>query len=427
MNIPLLKPAFLFGLLICVPFYAHAGGNHGHAHGGHGHGHDDAAQAEEARHGPHGGHLLKSNDQAFQLEVTFYETGVPTEMRLYGYSQQADNLVALPSDQLDVTVTLTRIDEQVTQLRFRPEMDYLVADQTIAEPHSFDVMVEVNFQGKYFQWRYENYEGRIAISPRQIDAAGIQVEPVSDRTLTFKKSIYGTIASSENNLHSLIVPYDSSLESIQVQIGDRVKKGQVLATLKNLKTLRTYTLKSPAKGEITQKIFNSGVVLQGQSLVELVDLSKVWVNLSVFPKVLQHLKIGQIVTITDVHNDHETTSKIRYVAPTMIEGHIARVRAEIDNPDGFWRPGMHIKAAIETDRYIAPMAVKNSAIQTMWGKKVVFAKFDDQFEVRMLELGESDGEYTQVYQGIQPNQAYVTENSFLLKADVLKAGAIHDH
>jgi cobalt-zinc-cadmium efflux system membrane fusion protein len=58
---------------------------------------------------------------------------------------------------------------------------------------------------------------------------------------------------------------------------------------------------------------------------------------------------------------------------------------------------------------------------------VVFAKYGNTFEVRMVELGESNGEYVEVLSGIKPGTEYVTENSFLLKADVLKDGASHDH
>ena len=58
---------------------------------------------------------------------------------------------------------------------------------------------------------------------------------------------------------------------------------------------------------------------------------------------------------------------------------------------------------------------------------VVFARYDNIFEVRMLEMGETDGEYIEVLGGLKPGTDYVTDNSFLLKADVLKDGASHDH
>jgi cobalt-zinc-cadmium efflux system membrane fusion protein len=45
----------------------------------------------------------------------------------------------------------------------------------------------------------------------------------------------------------------------------------------------------------------------------------------------------------------------------------------------------------------------------------------------MLDLGASDGTWTEVLGGIEPDETYVTENSFLIKADIEKSGASHDH
>ena len=58
---------------------------------------------------------------------------------------------------------------------------------------------------------------------------------------------------------------------------------------------------------------------------------------------------------------------------------------------------------------------------------MVFAQFGDQYEVRMLELGEMSDEWVEVRGGITAGTPYVTENSFIIKADIEKSGASHDH
>ena len=58
---------------------------------------------------------------------------------------------------------------------------------------------------------------------------------------------------------------------------------------------------------------------------------------------------------------------------------------------------------------------------------MVFAKVGETYEVRMLNLGRQTPEWTEVLGGIRPGQDYVTENSFLIKADIEKSGASHDH
>jgi cobalt-zinc-cadmium efflux system membrane fusion protein len=45
----------------------------------------------------------------------------------------------------------------------------------------------------------------------------------------------------------------------------------------------------------------------------------------------------------------------------------------------------------------------------------------------MLELGRRDGENVEVLGGLEPGTEYVTGNSYLIKADIEKSGASHDH
>ena len=45
----------------------------------------------------------------------------------------------------------------------------------------------------------------------------------------------------------------------------------------------------------------------------------------------------------------------------------------------------------------------------------------------MLDLGRQDDEWVEVLGGLAPGTRYVTTNSYVLKADVEKSGASHDH
>jgi len=111
----------------------------------------------------------------------------------------------------------------------------------------------------------------------------------------------------------------------------------------------------------------------------------------------------------------------------MSGGHIARARAVIDNSEGHWRPGMHVKADIETSTLTVPIAINVDAIQTMENKSVVFKYHDNTFITTHVEVGETDGQWTEILSGLKAGEEYVSENSFLIKADILKGGASHDH
>ena len=58
---------------------------------------------------------------------------------------------------------------------------------------------------------------------------------------------------------------------------------------------------------------------------------------------------------------------------------------------------------------------------------MVYALINEEYEVRMLDLGRQDGEWIEVLGGIEIGTRYVTLNSYLVKADIEKSGASHDH
>ena len=385
---------------------------------GSGHGHE--TEAEEVK-GPHGGKLLIEDD--FSVEVTIFESGVPPEMRLYIYREQQP----VSPSQVSVSVILDRLGGVKDTITFKAENNYLVGDIEVVEPHSFDVTLEASYQNKTYRWHYENHEGRATISDRLLAISDIETETIGSRTLNFVDTLFGVISVPQNKTFKVHAPYAGLVEKIHVQVGDQVKKGQRLATLQNTQTLQQYFVNSPNDGQVSQVLVNSGDPAQERALVEVVDLSEVWVDLSAFPENIERLAIGQKVEVYDLHHHKKESTQISYISPQMTGGHIARARAVMKNPDGHWRPGMHIKADIQIEQRNVSLAVKESALQSFRDMPVVFAKFGNTFEVRMVELGESDGEHIEVLSGIKSGVDYVTGNSFLLKAEVLKDGASHDH
>ena len=376
---------------------------------------------QEVVKGPHGGKLVQQG--AFDLEITVFERGIPPEMRIYGY----DNGQLIDPTKIDLSIVLSRLGGKFDNLTFSVENDYLVSNQTVVEPHSFEVTVNARYRTDQYNWHYDNFEGRTEISDRLLALSEVKTEPAQAQTLVFNDTLFGIVAAIKNKLFSINAPYAGIVEQVHVSIGEQVKQGQLIATVRNSETLQSYEINSPASGQVTKQLLNRGDHTANSALVQIADLSSVWVDLSAFPNNIEKLKLGLPVSIGDNHSGEYVTSTISYIAPTMTGGHIARVRTVITNQQGHWRPGMHVKANVETRTKNVPLAIRVSALQTFRDMPVVFAKYGNTFEVRMLELGESDGEYIEVLSGLEPGVEYVIANSFLLKADVLKDAAKHDH
>lgn len=399
------------------------------------HGHEEKEKEQHAPEGPHGGRLLQSG--AFAIEITMAESGIPPEMRVYAYLKGEP--VAPGDVQLDIL--LKRLGGKTSQVSFIAEDDYLVSKVSVAEPHSFVVEVEASFNGNSFDWHYDNFMGRTEINDRLLKLSGVQTQLAKATQLTFVDTLFGIVAPIADKQFSVNAPYAGVIEQLHVSIGDSVVKGQIIATVRNSSTLQSYAVKSPANGQVTEQLLSLGDNTYNRALIRISDLSSVWIDLSAFPKSIGKLALGQKVTIgddhgnahgaqsdaNDAHSNASASSTISYIAPTMTGGHIARVRAVIDNSHGHWRPGMHIQADIETRIKQVPLAVRVDALQNFMDKPAVFVKHGNTFEVRMLSLGESDGVYVEVLAGLDSGVEYVTENSYLLKADIMKDAAKHVH
>jgi cobalt-zinc-cadmium efflux system membrane fusion protein len=387
-----------------------------------GHGHGDHAEHDEPAEGPHGGRLLESD--GLNLEITIFESGIPPEMRIYPYSKDG---TAIDPDDIVLAVNLNRTGGQQDLINFSSEADYQLGDTEIVEPHSFEVEVNANYQGTDYHWHFESYEGRAEIPPRLLELSQVETETAGSKTLTVTNTVYGIISKAEDKVFHVHAPYPGIVQSVDVETGDKVKKGQRLLTVRNQQTLQNYAVVSPATGEVTLRPVKRGDHTDMGTLVEVSDLSSVWVEMSMFPKDIDAISKGMPVIVSDLHGEHAVETTLDYLSPQMTGGHIARARASLPNPDGNWRPGMHVMADVVIERIEVPLAVKRSALQSFRDMPVVFGRFGNVFEVRMVELGRQDKHYVEVTGGLEPGTDYVTNNSYLLKAEVLKDGASHDH
>ena len=79
------------------------------------------------------------------------------------------------------------------------------------------------------------------------------------------------------------------------------------------------------------------------------------------------------------------------------------------------------------DQKPAALVVPLAALQTFRDWDVVFVRVGDTYEVRPVEVGKRDGEQVEILSGIKAGDQVVVEQSYLVKADIEKSGASHDH
>jgi cobalt-zinc-cadmium efflux system membrane fusion protein len=164
----------------------------------------------------------------------------------------------------------------------------------------------------------------------------------------------------------------------------------------------------------------------------IADYSELWAELSLFPRDLARVKPGQRVTLKTVDGSVDGEGRVLRVLPAPAASHgalsgVYTVRVAVDNAASTWTPGLYVQGQVKVGEAQVPLAVKRSGLQAFRDFTVVFEQVGETYEVRMLELGRQDDLYVEVLGGLDAGAKYVAENSYLIKADIEKSGASHDH
>jgi len=395
---------------------------HGHGHDNHEpdeHGHHE----EEAPKGPNGGTLLSKSD--FSIELKIFETGTAPRLRIYAY----DQMKALETSVFKVKVGLTRLAQKKNDLTFTESGDFYLSNEVVGEPHSFTVSVEAEHEGVKYDWHFDSFEGRTKIPDTVAKISGVKTEKASRREIGNVVKILGNILPSEHKIAHIIPRFSGIVKEGRKHIGDKAEKGEVLAIIESNQSLQPFEVKSQISGTVINGHLIPGeFVAENQWVYIVADISEVWGDFFIPVSELSAVKLNQKIEITTLDQESSVEGVISYIAPYIDKNSQSQMaRVIIDNKDGTFLPGMFVVGKILTNTSSDNIAIRKTAIQNFNNNKSVFIKSGEIYEVRPIEIGKSGDDWIEVISGLNEGDEYVSENSFLIKADILKSGASHDH
>jgi cobalt-zinc-cadmium efflux system membrane fusion protein len=388
------------------------------------HGHDGHEQEEDVARGDHGGRRLEQD--GYTVELAIAESGTPPKYQAWLYRGDTP----LPPTAGSVEVRLQRLGNVAENHRLAPRQDgSLMAETIVGEPHSFDVEVLATLEGRTLRWTYPSYEGRTVIAADIAETTGIRVAPAGPGTIADEHVVQGLLTPVEGTLARVTARFPGPIRRLAANVGDTVRAGEVLATIESNLSLTDYEVRAPIGGVVLSRQATLGAVAgESTPLYEIADLSKLWVDLHLFGGDAQHIRAGVPVEVSRLTDGATATTRLERVLPgTATASQSTVARATIANADGLWRPGSAVKARITVDQQAADLVVPLSALQRFRDWDVVFIRIGDTYEVRPVELGQRDARQVEVLSGIAAGDAVVVEQSYLVKADIEKSGATHDH
>jgi cobalt-zinc-cadmium efflux system membrane fusion protein len=272
-------------------------------------------------------------------------------------------------------------------------------------------------------------ENRVHLTPEAIEASGILLFEAGPTELEVTLDLPGEVLPNADRLAHIVPRFPGIAREVKKGLGDSVKKGEILAVIESNESLSLYDVTSLLGGTIVEKHITLGEFVRDDAdIFVIADLSTVWVNITVYLAQLDRVRPGQEVHVLAVGGDTEALARVDYVGPVLGETtRSATARAVLPNPARSWRPGMFVTARLVTDRETVPLAVPEQSIVKLEGNDCVFVEEGDAFHAHPVELGRTDGRWTEIRSGIAAGERYVSAGAFILKSELLKSEAGHEH
>jgi cobalt-zinc-cadmium efflux system membrane fusion protein len=268
----------------------------------------------------------------------------------------------------------------------------------------------------------EHTEGIVTLTDSEMSELGIVIEEVEPKKLKIHIDLTGEIVPNPDKVAHIVPRFAGIVKNVYKEIGDRVKKDEVIAVIESNESLVTYEVKSLINGVILELHMTPGELIgDDKHVVTIANLNSVWAELNVYQKDLNKIKVGQNAKVYFDEIKNAVDRKIFYLSPTVDEHtRTTTARVRLNNSSGYWKPGMFITAEVFTDFVNVDQAVTLNAIQNFEGRRVVFVKDGEGYRPQPITIGNTNTEYAEVLSGLNSGQTYIAEGAFVIKAELLK-------
>ncbi len=318
---------------------------------------------------------------------------------------------------------------------------------------------------------YENEardDGNIVkISLDKVQKLGVKTEAAAVRALTRAIRATGTIQPDESRQVIVTSRFDGWVQRLKIdKTGDAVERGQVMlelvspelqlaqqeyirqksispnraeAAAQQLKTLglssgqisalddlkdtsATIPVAAPAGGQVVEKMAIQGArVAAGEPLYRLVDFSHVWVIAEIYEQDLPMVRVGQTAEVElDAFPGERFKGEVSFIYPTLTAAtRTAKVRVELDNPDGKLKANMFAVVQLSADMARGEiLSVPDSAIlDTGKRQTVLVERGEGRYEPREVKIGRRADGYVEILEGVAKDEKVVVSANFLIDAE----------
>jgi Cu(I)/Ag(I) efflux system membrane fusion protein len=307
----------------------------------------------------------------------------------------------------------------------------------------------------------------VKISLDKVQKLGVKTEAAAVRSLSRAIRATGTIQPDESRQTIVTSRFDGWVQHLKVdKTGDAVERGQIMlelispelllaqqeyirqksispnraeAAAQHLKTLGlsssqiaalddlkhttpSIPIAAPQGGQVVEKMVIKGArVSAGEPLYRLVDFGHVWAIGEVYEQDLPLVQIGQMAEIAlDAFPGERFKGEVSFIYPSLTPAtRTAKVRIELDNPDGRLKAGMYASVLLSASMTNADVlsVPENAILDTGKRQTVLVERGEGRYEPREIQLGRRAGGYVEVLGGVAKDEKVVVGANFLIDAE----------
>lgn len=273
-------------------------------------------------------------------------------------------------------------------------------------------------------------EGVVELSEAAIANAGLRTAPAGAADIATVVEAPGEVHLDAERVLEVRPRFAGVVRELRKRVGDAVRAGEVVAIVQSNESLTDYEVTSPMAGTVLARPAVTGSAAGHEtSLMTVADLSSVWADFAIYPQWVGRIRAGLPVTITAQNRPGlAVRGVVRYVGPLLEQDtRVSSARVVLANPRGEWTPGLFVTARVEVDRARVRVAVPGDALVRGPDGPAVFVADGRRFSLRAVTTGRDDGRTTEITAGLKAGEQVVIANAFVLKSELAKGEAGHDH
>lgn len=257
----------------------------------------------------------------------------------------------------------------------------------------------------------------VTLTPEQTKILGIEVSKASARPMAELLTLNGQIQLLPNAQADVSVRISGAVTDVVANLGDSVTKGQVLATVQSRLVgdpPPSVAVKAPISGVIDARNVNLGQAVEPNTvLFHISNREQLLVMAHVYEEDLGNIKIGQEVNVHALSYPKRVfLAKVMLIEPNLDPiTRSVNVQISLDNKEGLLKPGMFVRSNVVLRFTKAALTVPNNSVLEAQSVNFVFVKRGLKYERRVVNLGASDDNYTQIKKGLVVGEEVVTQGN----------------